>query len=104
MRSIVLLALLVAAPVSAQQVIWKCRDARGALTFQNAPCEPGTREVGAKEYNTPDHYDAAQNAQRISREVDARNRALHRPVYSYSAPRAALRARPQATGMRGREG
>lgn len=86
MRLVLLAALLIAAPVSAQQTIWKCRDAKGAIVFQNLPCAVGMRELGAKVYDTPDTRRAAVYAERVRREMDARNRALHRPVVTYRSP------------------
>ena len=95
MRSIHAAAWLlctVGGAASGQQVIWKCQDAKGAQTFQNAPCSPGTREVRARIYETPsDSREAAIRAWRIRREMDQRNAALRQPVHespSYSAPSA----------------
>ena len=53
MRSIVGAALLLfgmSSVASAQQVIWKCRDPKGAESFQNWPCRGDKREVDARYY------------------------------------------------------
>jgi hypothetical protein len=95
MRSIYALGCVlfaVSGAVSAQQVIWKCRDAKGAESFQNAPCGPGTREVRARVYETPQDSQAARlETERIRQEMDQRNASLHQPVYvapRYAAPSA----------------
>jgi len=85
MRSVVGAALLLfgmSSVASAQQVIWKCRDPKGAESFQNWPCRGDKREVDARYYETPDHPEAMRYAAAVRAEMVRRNAALHQPVYS----------------------
>ena len=84
MRSWPMVLLLVWSGANAQQVIWKCRDSKGAVTFQNSPCEPGTREVGARVFDTGvDSPVAAAQASRARAEMDRRNASLHAQSQTY---------------------
>lgn len=94
MRTIHALACLlfaISGAAQAQQVIWKCRDTKGAESFQNFPCRGDKREVQSRYYYTPDHADATVAAAQVRAEMDRRNAELHQPVYTspkYSAPSA----------------
>ena len=84
MRAWMLMTLLLTGAADAEQVIWKCRDTKGGVTFQNSPCEPATREVGAKVfYTAPDSEIAADRARMAQAEIDRRNAELHSQSQSY---------------------
>jgi hypothetical protein len=72
-----MLLLLVAGCANAQ-VIYKCRDAKGAMTYQNAPCPPDAKPVQAKAYDTGKPSNAALwQAYNAKKEMEARNAAMN---------------------------
>lgn len=85
-----LLLLGVSSAAAAQQVIWKCRTAKGAESFQNVPCEPGTREVRAISYEPiQPSSQIEQQVKRTRDEMDQRNAVFRQPAlstYVYSPP------------------
>jgi phytoene dehydrogenase-like protein len=52
-RPILLAALLVASPLAAAEALYKCNDAKGAVSIQSEPCPKGSTEVWKREA-TPD--------------------------------------------------
>jgi hypothetical protein len=65
------------------QVIYKCRDGKGAMVYQNAACPPDSKAVQAKAYDTGQPSNAALwRAYNAKKEMDARNQALHNRTIS----------------------
>lgn len=52
-RPILLAALLVASPLAAAEALYKCSDAKGAVSIQSEPCAKGSTQVWKREA-TPD--------------------------------------------------
>jgi hypothetical protein len=71
------LALLCVSTVQAQ-VIYKCRDGKGAMVYQNAPCPPNAKVVQAKAYDTGKPSNAALwQAYNAKKEMEVRNAVMH---------------------------
>ncbi|MGN6511966.1 MAG: DUF4124 domain-containing protein [Lysobacteraceae bacterium] len=60
----------------AESIIWKCKEPKGGVVYQNSPCAPGTAQ-GAKAYDTPDRPEALAERARHEAEMDRRNAAMH---------------------------
>jgi hypothetical protein len=52
-RIVVFLLAGLAGDCFGQDLIIKCRDAKGAITVQNVPCEAGSKVVSHKYYDQP---------------------------------------------------
>ncbi|HQZ31838.1 MAG TPA: DUF4124 domain-containing protein [Arenimonas sp.] len=52
-RPILLAALLLASPLAAAEALYKCTDAKGAVSIQSEPCPKGSTQVWKREA-TPD--------------------------------------------------
>lgn len=110
--------LFLAVPVAGAQPLFKCIDAKGAVSFQSDPCSTGARQVWVRDV-TPEpplspQQRAAQEAKRRQDHADARELShdagtdqLARPQRSYSKSElgcAAMREQEkvyrQARGLR----
>lgn len=67
-------ALAVSLPAWSQQagVLRKCVSAKGAISFQQAPCGPGSRQLASHAYVTEPRPSAGQIRARAAREQAAR--------------------------------
>ena len=83
MRIVVVVLLMLCVGSAGAQVIYKCRDAKGAMAYQNAPCPPDAKAIQAKVYDTGTPSNAALwQAYNAKKEMDARNAAMHSGGYA----------------------
>ena len=95
---IVAMLLLAGGGAQAQQVIWKCTDAKGALAYRSGPCVAGERELGTRTYEAaPDRPQALAERRRIEAEMERRGRTEHSRAASY---RRASRSAPTERDVR----